>query len=77
VLGDEERKWGWLTFEGSQDMVKLLETDDEIRRTATSVYVTRAVPGSVVAMLKAQLVPCYRVWDWSGKAVVAVVVYRL
>jgi len=75
--GNSGRKWGWLSFEQSQDIANLFEENEDVQQAVVSAYITRAVPGSSVAILKAQVIPCHRIWDWNGRAVSAIVVYRV
>ncbi|GAB7343962.1 hypothetical protein MBLNU457_1902t3 [Dothideomycetes sp. NU457] len=74
--GNDGRRWGWLSFEQSHEMARFFEENNDIQRAVLSVYITRAVPGRMVAKLQAQMIPCHRVWDWDRRAVAAVVFYQ-
>lgn len=74
--GNDGHRCGWLSFEQSRGMASYFQENEEVRRAVVSVYITRAIPKSVVAMFKAQVIPCHKVWDWDMRTVAAVVVYR-
>jgi len=67
---------GFVAFTSAADLTHTYESDAFLLENTHRLYLTGAASGTLPTNIKAEIIPCYRIWDWDADEVVAVGIYR-
>jgi len=70
---------GWLSVRRENDLAELVNTYKDVLSDVHTVYRTTSATHSSSGedVFSAQIIPCHRIWDWTGKSANLIAAYRI